>query len=158
MKINGIHSELTSLRSHSTGIDTHDVGGYLPGHQERIPLPGLSKLRTARILEENMVLTVEPGCYFIDHLLDGAINNPELSIYLNEGKLKPYRGYGGVRLEDVVAITKDGCVNLTVCPRTVEEVEEVMAGGKWPPMKDSAPELRRANLVRAMPMLGPLGT
>ena len=158
MKINGIHSELTSLRSHSTGIDTHDVGGYLPGHQERIPLPGLSKLRTARILEENMVLTVEPGCYFIDHLLDGAINNPELSIYLNEGKLKPYRGYGGVRLEDVVAITKDGCVNFTVCPRTVEEVEEVMAGGKWPPMKDSAPELRRANLVRAMPMLGPLGT
>eukprot|EP00526_Cylindrotheca_closterium_P008905 CAMPEP_0113601454 /NCGR_PEP_ID=MMETSP0017_2-20120614/237_1 /TAXON_ID=2856 /ORGANISM="Cylindrotheca closterium" /LENGTH=516 /DNA_ID=CAMNT_0000509747 /DNA_START=91 /DNA_END=1641 /DNA_ORIENTATION=+ /assembly_acc=CAM_ASM_000147 len=143
---------------HFIGIDTHDVGGYLPGHQPRIQLPGLSKLRTARLLEENMVLTVEPGCYFSDHLLDGALRNPALSKYLNEEKLKPYRGYGGVRLEDVVTITKDGCVNFTVCPRTVEEVEGVMAGGKWPPMKDSAPELRRVNLIQAMPMLGPLGT
>lgn len=143
---------------HFIGVDGHDVGGYLPNHPERSPLPGLNKLRTARILHENMVLTVEPGCYFIDHLLDAALMNPELAPYLDEEKLKPYRGYGGVRLEDVIAITKDGCVNYTVCPRTVAEVEAVMAGAKWPPMKDVAPELRRLKLGHSIPLLGPLNT
>jgi Xaa-Pro dipeptidase len=40
---------------HFLGIDTHDVGGYLPGHPPRSPLPGLKSLRTARVLQENMV-------------------------------------------------------------------------------------------------------
>jgi Xaa-Pro dipeptidase len=118
----------------------------------------LKSLRTARVLEKNMVLTVEPGCYFIDHLLDSALKNPDLSPYLSEERLKEYRGYGGVRLEDVVAITKDGCVNFTQCPRTVAEVEGVMAGGKWPPTRDVAPELRRVKLGQSIPLQGPLGT
>ena len=46
---------------HFIGIDTHDVGGYLPGHQERIKQPGLRSLRTARELKADMTLTVEPG-------------------------------------------------------------------------------------------------
>ena len=47
--------------------------------------------------------------------------------------LARFRGFGGVRLEDDVLVTADGIENLTACPRTVEEVEAVMAGGKWPP-------------------------
>ena len=85
----------------------------------------------------------------IDHLLDGALASPELSPYLN-GELinKEYRGYGGVRLEDVVTITSDGLINFTLCPRTQLEIENVMAGGKWPPLEDNAPELRRINLCK----------
>ena len=49
-----------------------------------------------------------------------------------------------VRLEDVVVVTEGGCRNLTLCPRTVAEVESVRAGGTWPPEEDSAPELGRA--------------
>jgi len=141
---------------HFIGIDTHDVGGYLPGHPERIMQPGLKSLRTARILKPNMVLTVEPGCYFIDHLLDEALKNPKLSPHLRATELQEYRGYGGVRLEDVVWITPQGeCVNFTLCPRTIAEVEHVMAGGNWPPLVDEAPELRRVNLTKPISPLGP---
>lgn len=51
---------------HLLGLDVHDVGGYLPGHPARSTLPGLRKLRMARKLLAGMVLTIEPGCYFID--------------------------------------------------------------------------------------------
>ena len=49
-----------------------------------------------------------------------------------------------VRLEDVVVVTEDGCRNLTLCPRTIAEVEAVRGGGAWPPDEDTAPELKRA--------------
>ena len=141
---------------HFIGLDTHDVGGYLQSHPERSSLPGLKSLRTARVLQENMTLTVEPGCYFIDHLLDGALaQNSPLRSYLDESKISAYRGFGGVRLEDVVVITAENCINFTLCPRTIEEVELVMGGGKWPPMKDTAPELRRERLTDPVPLPGP---
>lgn len=141
---------------HFIGIDTHDVGGYLPGHPERVDAPGLKSLRTSRVLQLGMVLTVEPGCYFIDHLLDEALaEESPLKAYLVADKIAAYRGFGGVRLEDVVVVTQDGCINYTLCPRTIEEVEGVMAGGKWPPMRDTAVELRRKRLTAPNPLPAP---
>jgi Xaa-Pro dipeptidase len=138
---------------HFIGNDFHDVGGYLPGHPERINLPGLRKLRTARILKEGMTLTVEPGCYFIDHLLDEALaEGSPLKPYIDKAVVNTYRGFGGVRLEDVLVITSSGCENFTLCPRTINEVEHVMAGGKWPPLKDEMPELRRKRLTDPNPL------
>jgi Xaa-Pro dipeptidase len=140
---------------HFIGIDTHDVGGYLDGYPQRVPQPGLRSLRTARVLEANMVLTVEPGCYFIDHLLDQALEDTTLSPYLDSSVIREYRGFGGVRLEDVVAITESGFINYTLCPRTVNEIEQVMAGGKWPPTQDEAPELGRKRLLEPKPLPAP---
>ena len=128
---------------HLIGCDTHDVGGYIEGTPARNSRPGLNKLRTARILEPDMILTNEPGCYFIDALLDKAIENPLTSKYINKEVLERFRGFGGVRLEDVVRVTADGVENLTVCPRAIEEVEAVKAGGQWPPAIDTMPSLRR---------------
>lgn len=129
---------------HLIGLDTHDVGGYTEGITPlRSGRPGLNKLRTARSLQEGMVLTVEPGCYFIDVLLDLALANPAQSKFLNPSRLEEFRGSGGVRLEDDVVVTQDGCENLTLCPRAISEVMDVMSGKVWPPHKDILPELKR---------------
>ncbi|KAF6029243.1 PEPD [Bugula neritina] len=83
---------------HLLGVDTHDVGGY-PEGVSRIDEPGLKSLRTTRDLEARMCLTVEPGIYFIDT----------------------------VRIEDNIMVTDDGIELLTQVPRTVDEIEALMA-------------------------------
>lgn len=115
---------------HFMGIDTHDVGGYNVGCPERSSLPGLKSLRTARTLEENMVLTIEPGIYFIDCLLDRAISDDKLSKFLVKEVIDRFRGFGGVRIEDNVVITKDGMELLSPVPRTIEEIEAVTREGR----------------------------
>ena len=90
-----------------------------------------------------MCLTVEPGCYFIEALLQSALADPAKARFLVPDVLVRFRSFGGVRLEDVVAITTDGIHNYTLCPRTVDEVEGVMAGALWPPPRDEAPWLHR---------------
>uniref|UniRef100_A0A1E1XHZ7 Xaa-Pro dipeptidase n=1 Tax=Amblyomma aureolatum TaxID=187763 RepID=A0A1E1XHZ7_9ACAR len=115
---------------HLMGLDVHDVGGYLSGAPPRPSEPGLRSLRTARTLHAGMVLTVEPGCYFIDTLLDEALRSPKLSPFLVPEVLSRFRGFGGVRIEDDVLITADGHEMLTQVPRTVEEIEALMAEGR----------------------------
>ncbi|KAL7639147.1 UNVERIFIED_CONTAM: hypothetical protein RMT77_010681 [Armadillidium vulgare] len=115
---------------HLMGLDVHDVGGYLNHCPERPQEPGFRSLRLARALEENMVLTIEPGCYFIDRLLDEALANPEQVRFINREVLQRFRGFGGVRIEDDVIITAEGVENITQVPRTVEEIEALMAAGR----------------------------
>ncbi|KAK9839544.1 hypothetical protein WJX81_008524 [Elliptochloris bilobata] len=117
---------------HLLGIDTHDVGGYLAGLPPRSTLPGLRSLRTARVLEAGMVITVEPGCYFNEFTMRPALQDPALAHLLVSERIEALMGTGGVRLEDDVVVTPDGCESLTNVPRAVAEVEAVMAGGEWP--------------------------
>uniref|UniRef100_A0AAY4CVR2 Xaa-Pro dipeptidase n=1 Tax=Denticeps clupeoides TaxID=299321 RepID=A0AAY4CVR2_9TELE len=111
---------------HLLGIDVHDVGGY-PEGVERVNEPGLRSLRMGRLVQERMVLTVEPGIYFINHLLDQALADPAQSCFINRDVLARFRGFGGVRIEDDVAVTATGVELLTCVPRTVEEIEAFMA-------------------------------
>lgn len=69
---------------------------FFPQGVDRIDLPGLRSLRTARNLEQGMVLTIEPGIYFIDHLLDQALCDPAQSCFINNDVLQRFRGFGGV--------------------------------------------------------------
>ena len=114
---------------HLMGCDVHDVGGY-PEGVERREEPGLRSLRTARVLQAGMVITIEPGIYMIDHLLDKALADPRLACFFNREVLQRLRGFGGVRIEDDVVITASGAELLTQVPRTVEEIENWMKGGK----------------------------
>lgn len=112
---------------HMLGIDTHDVGGY-PEGTERPKEAGYASLRTVRGLEAGMYLTVEPGCYFIDCLLDAALADPAKARFIVPEALAVYRGTGGVRIEDDVLVTATGCENLTWAPREIEDVEAACEG------------------------------
>jgi Xaa-Pro dipeptidase len=114
---------------HFLGVDTHDVGGYnhAPARSTR---PGYRSLRTTRSLIPGNVITVEPGCYMIDALLDAALRPEDpRSKFLNTDLINSsYRGIGGVRLEDNVAVTADGIENMVYVPRSIEQVEAMCAG------------------------------
>jgi Xaa-Pro dipeptidase len=112
---------------HFLGIDTHDVGGY-NGGAARPTEAGYKSLRTTRVLAEGMYLTVEPGCYFIDVLLDAALADPARARFIVPAALAPYRGFGGVRIEDDVLVTADGIENFTWAPRWPDQVEDACAG------------------------------
>lgn len=103
---------------HLIGLDVHDVGGYLTNNPPRPSQPGVSRLRTARVLEEGMVLTIEPGCYFNTVLLEKAAHNEQQQKFLVLEELERFKGFGGVRIEDDVVITKNGIEDLTKVPRT----------------------------------------
>lgn len=110
---------------HFLGLRVHDLGGYTEGHA-RSDKVGLRSLRTRRDLLEGMVITVEPGCYFIDFIIKNALEDPDRAKYLNAEKIEEYMEVGGVRLEDNVVIRKDGIENLCSIPRKWEDVEKIL--------------------------------
>lgn len=119
---------------HFYGLDTHDVGGYLAHTPERSTLPGLKNVRTARTLEKDQCVTIEPGCYFRDFLLEEDL--PGITIdrsCLNIEKIKEYqKEIAGVRIEDCCVVREDHLENLSsMLPRTCEEIEACMRGEDW---------------------------
>ncbi len=112
---------------HFLGLDTHDVGGY-PKGVDRIDRPGIKFLRARRELQPGMVVTIEPGIYFVPAVLEPAMKNPEQSKFLNVEKVKSLLDFGGVRIEDDIVVTETGHENLTNVPKEIEEIEALMAG------------------------------
>ena len=110
---------------HFLGLDTHDVGGY-PKGVERIERPGIKYLRARRELIPGMVITIEPGIYFIPALLEPALEDKEKARFLNEQKVKSLFDFGGIRIEDNLIITEDGYENLTDVPKEISDIEEIM--------------------------------
>lgn len=110
---------------HFLGLDTHDVGGY-PKGMERIDRPGIFYLRARRELEAGMVVTIEPGIYFIPALLKPALKNPSKQIFLNAEKIHQFMDFGGIRIEDDIVVTENGYENLTHISKERDEIERLM--------------------------------
>ena len=99
---------------HLLGLEVHDAGGFMESPEGGdLPRPdGHPFLRLTRVLQKGFVVTVEPGIYFIDQLLDAARADARAS-KINWSRVASLRKYGGIRIEDNVAITDTGCENLT---------------------------------------------
>lgn len=99
---------------HLLGIQVHDVGGFMADESGRtIDRPsGHPWLRLTRRLEADMVLTVEPGLYAIDMLLDNLAGTPAEKM-VDHRRVDWLRPFGGIRIEDNVRVLADGCENFT---------------------------------------------
>ncbi|MBR7157884.1 MAG: Xaa-Pro dipeptidase, partial [Bacteroidales bacterium] len=120
---------------HNMGLDVHDMedlGENYVGYDDTIKRSsqfGLASLRMGKVLNKGNVLTVEPGIYFIPALIDKWKAENFNTQFINFDKLEAYRTFGGIRLEDDIVITDEGCKMLGSkrLPISVEDVEKEMA-------------------------------
>ena len=101
---------------HMMGMEVHDMEGlgqiYVGFDEETRPNLeqfGTNCLRMGRRLEEGFVVTDEPGIYFIPALIDDWKASGHCKDFLNFDKLETYKDFGGIRIEDDILITADGC-------------------------------------------------
>lgn len=96
---------------HLLGIQVHDVGGWQ--HDPARPRPPAEHpyLRLAGQLQQGMVVTIEPGLYFIESLLRPLRQRSGADI--NWERIAELQPYGGIRIEDNVRVAADGCENYT---------------------------------------------
>jgi Xaa-Pro dipeptidase len=99
---------------HYLGIQVHDVGGFMADASGNvIDRPsGHPYLRLTRELAPGQVLTIEPGLYAIDMLQANLAGTPGHDL-VNHERVQWMRPYGGIRIEDNVRVTANGCENLT---------------------------------------------
>jgi len=123
---------------HMMGMDVHDMEGlgqiYVGFDDETRPNLeqfGTNCLRMGRRLEPGFVVTDEPGIYFIPHLIDLWRKEGHCAEFLNFDLLEQYKDFGGIRIEDDLLITDDGCrfLGQKRIPYHPQELEAFMAQG-----------------------------
>ena len=99
---------------HGIGLQVHDVAGFAASDSGgTISKPeGHPYLRLTRVLEPGMVVTIEPGIYFIDMLLE-ELKQKGLADAVDWARVDAFKPYGGIRIEDDVACTDGAPLNLT---------------------------------------------
>ena len=104
---------------HYMGLDTHDTGGNANYSD---PDPMFAYLRVRGTVPAGAVITVEPGIYFCEFILQPYLDDEKgKGRFIDKKVLEKYWDVGGVRIEDNVLITKDGCENLTSAEKGVWE-------------------------------------
>lgn len=120
---------------HMMGMDVHDMEGlgqnYVGFDDEVRPSTqfGLNCLRCGRRLQPGFVMTDEPGLYFIPHLIDLWRSEKKHTDFINYDAVEKFKDFGGVRLEDDLLITEDGCrvLGKQIIPYHIDDVEAFIA-------------------------------
>lgn len=99
---------------HHLGLQVHDVGGFMLDERGTHIAPPDSHpfLRCTRLIEPDMVFTIEPGLYFIDSLL-ADLKQTDAAASLNWDKIAAFRQFGGIRIEDDIIVHRDRNENMT---------------------------------------------
>lgn len=120
---------------HMMGMDVHDMEGLGQtnvGYDDEVRPSsqfGTASLRFARKLELGFVVTDEPGIYFIPDLIDLWKREGHNAEFLNFEEIEKFKDFGGIRIEDDVLITENGCRFLGEqrIPYHMDEVEQFLA-------------------------------
>lgn len=99
---------------HGIGLQVHDVAGFAASDEGgTIAKPeGHPYLRLTRELGVGMAVTIEPGVYFIDMLLDEVKKNGHADS-VDWTRVETFKPFGGIRIEDDVVCTEGEPINLT---------------------------------------------
>ncbi|MFC1760254.1 aminopeptidase P family protein [Candidatus Neomarinimicrobiota bacterium] len=122
---------------HQMGLDIHDMedlGEEYVGYDGKPKSKqfGLKSLRLAKPLVSGMVLTIEPGIYFIPSLINMWKSEQRLNEFINYEKLEKYKKFGGIRNEENFIITTDGYKLIgKKKPKTIEDVERQKLSYKY---------------------------
>ena len=118
---------------HMLGLDVHDMedlGQIHVGYDDEtrpVDQFGIASLRMGRKLQPGFVITNEPGIYFIPALIEKWKTQKINTDFINFDRLESYLGFGGIRLEDDILVTKSGSEIIgDRIPITPDEVEDTM--------------------------------
>ena len=117
---------------HLIGMDVHDLENFgdlaaYPPHRQRSTQFGTAYLRLDLDLEENMVVTIEPGFYIVPAIFNDPLLREKFGLYINWEKLKLWNGFGGIRIEDDVRCTASTPESLTLSiPKDIETIESIV--------------------------------
>ena len=115
---------------HMMGLDVHDMenlGEDYVGYTDTIkrnPEFGWRSLRLGKALEPGFVVTVEPGIYFIPELINRWKAERKHDPYIDYDTVEKYMDFGGIRIEDDILVTEQGCRVLgKPIPKALDDVE-----------------------------------
>jgi len=108
---------------HLLGLDVHDGSG---GRKRRTPGKTQIRLRFMAKLEPNFAITVEPGIYFIEALLNSKRLAAKHRSSIDFTRARKFLDFGGIRIEDDILVRRGKSpLNLTSVPKEIKEIEEL---------------------------------
>jgi Xaa-Pro aminopeptidase len=120
---------------HLIGLDVHDLenfgdqAAYAPG-RKRSSQFGTGYLRLDLDLEPGMVVTIEPGFYIVPAILNDASLTERFAKMVDLDRARSWMGFGGIRIEDDVAVTTAAADVLTGdIPKDPTELEALIGTG-----------------------------
>ncbi|WP_348715570.1 aminopeptidase P family protein [uncultured Alistipes sp.] len=119
---------------HGLGMDVHDCEAFgersfdFSSIAERAAKSATCIYRAAWRVQSGTILSDEPGIYFIPALIDKSRAEGLYRGIVDYDRLESYRDFGGIRIEDDLLVTEEGCRMLgdKRIPVTAEELEEVV--------------------------------